>query len=171
MKNILYKPWKRIITILGDIMLATRPPKTRAVHIRDMLALIEEGDIILRKYLYHLDNYYIPNEYTHSGIVIDKFTMVHAVIEGVSYIDPIDFIKDCDGFMIIKRENGKKISEFAKSKVGLPYDVWIDKKSKDAFYCHELSHDAIIYAGGSVESGKIILANDLIKGSTIKYEF
>lgn len=170
MKNIFYKPWKRTLTFLGDIMFAIRPPKVRAKHIRDLLKLAKKGDIICRKYIYHLDNYYIPNKYTHSGIVEDDM-MIHSVIEGVERVDVIDFIKDCDGFIILRPScNIEKMIDYAKSKIGLPYDVWIDGKDDSSFYCHELTAKSLIAGGFDFELKKVILADDIIKLCEVIYE-
>ena len=69
----------------GDIMIAFRPPKVRAEHIRKALEIAKPGQIICRRFSYYLDAYFIRGKYTHSGLVISDKEMIHAVAKGVEY--------------------------------------------------------------------------------------
>ena len=154
MKVFLYKIYKRAFTFLGDIMVATQPPKTKAEQIIQMQRLIQTGDIICRKYNYYLDSYLIAGSYSHSGIVISKDEIIHSIAEGVQFIHPIDFIKDTDGFIILrpryredadKRKAIDKAIEHLNNKV--EYDFLFNDPAK--LYCHELSASCLL-AGGIV---------------------
>lgn len=189
MNEFLYKIYTRIVTWIGDIMFATKPPKTTSRQILDLLDIIKPGDVICRKYTYYLDSYLIPGKYSHSGIVINKDKMVHSISDGVSYIHPIDFIKDTDGFIVLrpKYENDEAIN-----KTLLQCEYYIDNKIKYDFlfndpnklYCHELSCACLGMGGilifpSSITLGffplkfkKIVyLADDLIKKCDIVYKF
>ena len=91
--------------------------------------------------------------------------MVHAVSEGVCEIDPIDFVKDSDGFIILRPEynNLFKCKNFAVKEVGKPYDFLFNKNDGSRYYCHEfvsaiLKQDNIIVE----PEGDIIYADDII---------
>ena len=138
-----YKIWSKFLKWFGDIMFATKPPKVRSFEIRHMLEIIKSGDIICRSYNYYLDSFLIPGKYTHSGIVIKNTCIVHSIAEGVEYIDPIDFIKDADKFIILRpkyRTNAlmKVAIKKAESLIGKDYDFMFDM-DKDAYYCTELT--------------------------------
>ena len=176
--NIFVKLWKRALTKFGDVMLATAPPKVRAQHIRDLLAVVQVGDILLRKYLYYLDSYFIPGAYTHSGILVDDKNMVHSIAEGVNYIDIIDFVKDCDGFAICrppyKTDLQKHLSvQFAIDHVGCGYDFFFGlwpKYSNNTFYCHETSIACIDAAGlPTTQKNHVLLADDIINCTELIY--
>lgn len=162
----IYKLWSKFLTWIGDLMLCTSPPRIKGTHIRMLLDSIQAGDIIARKYTYYLDSILIKGEYSHTCWVLNKNRCLHAVSEGVCEIDPIDFVKDSDGFIIIRPiyKNLFKCKEFALSRVGYPYDFMFSKKDDSRFYCHEYTN-AILKANGLEVAPEhdIIYADDFIK--------
>jgi uncharacterized protein YycO len=155
-------------------MVATKPPLVRAVHIRKALAVVRPGDVLCRKYTYYFDSHFIKGEYTHSGVVIDNETMIHSIAEGVGRVDIIDFIKDADGFIVLRPKNieydKEKMFGFLKTNCGKPYD-FIFKRDKDAFYCHELTYEALKAGGYPVPSVEgIIYAEHLIEALEVVYQ-
>jgi uncharacterized protein YycO len=137
--------------------------------------MIQAGDIVLRKYTYYLDSYFIKGEYSHSGIATSEKNVMHAVAEGVCRVDFFDFIKDSDGFMILrpvyKEEQRPQAILKALMLEGKPYDFIFNTKSKNAFYCHELTNYCLRAAGLNVQpEGKIIYASDFIKAFDVAYE-
>lgn len=164
-----YKTWRKILTIMSHIMFAVKPPVIKACHIRELLVYAQSGDIIVRKYSYYLSTLYIPGEYSHSGIVIDTNTMIHAVGEGIQTVDIIDFVKDCDGFLLLRPQYASPLNQelaisFAKNHLGCDYDYLFDNISDEAFYCHELSWRCL--EAGCMTCGRLdseyIIADDLI---------
>lgn len=168
----LYRRWARLLTWFGDIMLATSPPKVRAEHIRKLLSLALPGDIVCRKYIYYLDSYFIPGKYSHSGVVVDDRMMVHSVAEGVCYIDVIDFVKDCDGFILMRPPaDPDRMSSAAHQMVGMPYDFLFDMTTKDAVYCHEMTYTALVWSGVRVDlAGDRVIADDIVRCCRVLYE-
>lgn len=171
----LYKLWAKFLTFIGDIYFAVEPPKVKAKHIRKCLDVVQSGDIICRKYTYYLDGYFIKGAYSHSGIVINNTTMIDSVAEGVREVDILDFIKDCDGFIVIRPKYASydfvlDAIRHARSKVGCPYDFAFNYIKKDAFYCHELTASCLYAANINIRHGKIIYAEDLINECEIIYE-
>lgn len=189
MKEYIYKIVKRFLTWFGDIMLATQPPKTSAKQILDMQMIIQPGDVICRMYSYYLDSYIIPGEYSHSGFVISKDEIIHSVAEGIQFIHPIDFIKDTDGFIILRPTYLSKIHlQNAIDKAifhvnnKAQYDFLFNDPNK--FYCHEFTADCLLEADiflstSNVEFGfwpikftrTLYLASNLIEKLKKVYEF
>jgi hypothetical protein len=180
-----YGRYKQLLTWIGDIMLATAPPKTKAEHILKMMSIIKPGDIICRKYTYYLDSYLIPGIYSHSGLVISNNKMHHSIIEGVSCIHPIDFIKDCDGFIILRPKYIDLGFALERSQWHIDnkteYDITF--KDKNKFYCHEFVCDCLWRGGVDVpmvikEFGifpfkfkrELYLAEQLIEKCHVMYE-
>lgn len=139
-------------------MLATTPPKTGALQILQMMDSIQPGDIICRMYNYYLDSIFIPGQFTHSGLVVDKDTVVHAVAEGVTIIHPINFVKDTDSFVILRphykecymnNSVGNIPLEIVRAKTLLAgntqYDFLFNDPNK--YYCHEFSAECLRAAG------------------------
>lgn len=189
MKAKLYSIYKRFVTWVGDIMVATKPPKTKAEQILQMSQIIKPGDIICRKYTYYLDSILIPGEYTHSGVVLSNDEIIHAVAEGIQFIHPIDFVKDTDGFIILRpiyssADNRKKAVTKAKECLNnsIEYDFTFNDPTK--LYCHELSVTCLEAAGISITptdisfgifpfkiKRKIYLADNLIVACNVVYKF
>ena len=148
MREFIYKVAKRFLTWVGDLMVATEPPKTKAEQILQMTYIIEPGDIICRQYNYYLDSYLIPGSYSHSGIVLSKDEIVHSIAEGVQFVHPIDFVKDTDGFIIVRPDYptlGFRTKAIEKAIFHVnnkaQYDFLFD--DPDKFYCHELTCDCL----------------------------
>lgn len=139
---------RKFLTFFGDIKVFKFPlfivydPDEFGVSgadTRDILSKVRPGDLILRKYKHYLDGYFIPGKYSHTGIYIGKGQMIHAIAEGVQYIDLIEFTR-CDGIAILRPVKGQKRAiELAKKFVvdGIPYDFDF-KEGEKALYCHEL---------------------------------
>lgn len=78
-------------------------------HIRNALDMLEPGDIVLRGYDHYLDGYFIddPLKYSHGAIYVGDGKIIHAIAEGVGYIDALDFML-CDRICILRPAKYKK---------------------------------------------------------------
>lgn len=158
MKEWFYNRYKAFLTWMGDIYLAHEPPACKAHNIEKAQELIRAGDIICRGYIYYLDGYFIPGDFSHSGVVINAREMVHSIAEDAQSIHPIDFVKDADRFRILRpryKSEGDitKVVDRAIWHVDLnktEYDFTFKDDSK--FYCHELTVDCVSQAGIKVDS-------------------
>lgn len=189
MKEKLYHLWARFLTWVGDLYLATELPKTKAKQILEMLDIIKEGDVLCRGYNYYFDSKLIPGEFTHSGIVLSKSIMAHSVAEGVGEINPIDFIKDTDRFIILRP---KYISKFDISEATnrarwhiqnkTQYDFMFNDPTR--YYCHEYTCDCLAAATIRISlttkkygvwffsfEKRIYLAENLIECCEVIYKF
>lgn len=65
--------------------------------------MLEPGDVILRGFDNYLDGYFIddPHGYSHGAIYVGKEKIIHAVVEGVSEINVLDFMR-CDRICILR---------------------------------------------------------------------
>ena len=145
-----YKWWVQLLTIIGNVKIYKTPcfaiynPEEydysiRGNQIRQICNLVKPGDIILRGYKHYLDGFLIPGKYSHVGIYIGEHTVVHAVAEGVSLTNIIDFTR-CDRIAIFRPTFGQndaiqKAKAFLGAKV--PYDFGFER-GISALYCFEL---------------------------------
>ena len=162
-----------LLKILGDVKVFRFPcwivydPDTfgmTGTMIRDVLNLIRPGDVILRGYRHYLDGYFIPGEYSHSGIYIGDNMIVHAVAEGVSKIDILEFLM-CDVCCVmrpISKDAANHAVDKVQSYIGTEYDFDFSKGDK-ALYCHELTAISF-YPLVSVERYIPKVLGGLIKG-------
>lgn len=189
MKEWLYRKYKAFLTWFGDIYFATKPPLVKAEHIRRLLLQVRIGDVICRGYNYYLDSYFIPGDYSHSGLVVGELAMMHSVAEGVVPIDIIDFIKDCDAFILLRpgltdNETSKVVDRafWHNHQNKTEYDFTF--KDPNKFYCHEFTVDCLNYGGIEILPTEkdfgvwplkfkrvLFLAQNLIDACSIEYEF
>lgn len=161
MKKLLYKIWSKFLTILGDIKWYKYPfwllydKDEFLVYGKDILKIIEviqPGDIILRGYRHYVDGFFIKlfgidtsdsvigGDWSHGAIYAGDNKVIHAVAEGVSEVDLIDFCK-CDRIAIFRpKKYQKQALSIAKSflKDKIPYDFGFQHGSS-SLYCFELA--------------------------------
>ena len=179
MRNtVFYRLWVGFLRIFDDVMLLLRPPRVRAEHLRKAMEIAKPGDIICRRFAYYLDAYFIRGKYTHSCVVINDREVIHAVADGVIVTDIIEYLKDTDGFVILKPPymddaEKRKVIDFCKKaqEAGIPYDFLFDKNYDGAYYCNELIWRAFREAGREVPvKRKIIYSEDMIDFCKVIYE-
>lgn len=146
MFNLFYKLKSAFLTFFGDIKVYPYPMfivycpdsfQVKGADTREAMRLIRPGDLILRKYRHYLDGYFIPGKFSHTGVYVGGGKVIHAVAEGVSETDLIDFLR-CDSFAILRPKSGtqeaiEKLHDF----LGKPYDFNF-RSGNEAYYCHEL---------------------------------
>ena len=152
MKEFIYNIYKQGMTYFGDIMVAFEPPACKAKQLREMVPFLQRGNVIFRYYDYYLDGIFIPGQFTHSGVIISPNEVIHSVAEGVVTIDPLDFVKDTDGFKIAKplyssNEAMEKAIEWAYLHVEHKTEYDFTFKDPGKFYCHEFTVNFLKTAG------------------------
>lgn len=155
MKTFLYLKYKQFLTWIGDLYLSTKPPAVRWENVEKLIELAQPGDVICRGYDGYVDGYFIPGEYSHSGIILNSREVIHSVAEGVSSIHLGDFVIDTDRFILLRPVylNGPNETtdraiwhcEYNKTQ----YDFSFTEGVKEV-YCHELTADCLAQGGVSV---------------------
>jgi len=186
----IYAIYKALMTRFGDLYFALEPPAVRAEQIEDLTARLSPGDVICRGYDAYVDGYFIPGDYTHSGICINARQVIHSVAEGVCSIHPVDFVKDCDRFILLN----PAYPSAAGLKEAIDRAIWhVDANQTQydftfqddgRFYCHELTADCLAAGGISIAkttksfgvwpfrfTRQLYLAQNLIDACSVVYEF
>ena len=158
----------KLLTILGDIKVYKFPffliydPSTfrvKGYHTRQAMNFLKPGDIILRRYRMYLDGMFIPGKYSHTGVYVGDGKIIHAVAEGVSEIDVIDFLR-CDGFCILRQSDQNaalKAVEYVRDVLGQKGQYDFDFKDENgSWYCHELGAKAYPDAGLEMKASRIM---------------
>ena len=149
MKKIRLK--EKFLRIFRDIKILPYPPflyyqpgdyyRASGADTRRAIDLVRPGDLLCRGYDSYLDGYFIPGKFTHTGVYTGNGKITHAIAEGVSEIDIIDFLR-CDRFILIRPKKGQKQAlERIAAWIGKPYDFDFTS-GNDAIYCHELAAEA-----------------------------
>lgn len=175
----LYKLWSKFLTAFGNVKIFKYPfwiiydpddYEVTGADILHIMSVIKPGDIILRGYKNYLDGKFIPNfpnniigkGFSHGAIYIGNNQIIHAVAEGVEYINIIDFCQ-CDRIAIFRPKSGtKKAITIANKLIGLKYD-FIFKENNNNVYCFELC--ALTYPKLDIQPIKIKKYFGLIKKS------
>ena len=157
MKKLLYKIWSKFLIKFGDVKIFKWPMwiiydpddyQISGKNIFELMSILEPGDIILRGYRHYLDGKFIPNfpnneigeGFSHGAIYIGNMKIIHAVTEGISEINLIDFCQ-CDGLCLLRPVNeslSNQAVSIAKLNLGKPYDFKFNSNDSSEFYCHEL---------------------------------
>lgn len=110
-------------------------------QVLEIMKKIREGDIVLRGYDNYLDGKFIPDKlkFSHGAIYVGNGKIIHAIAEGVSETDIIEFTR-CDRIAIFRPKSGQKqaiakAKKFLKNKI--PYDFGFSS-GVSALYCFEL---------------------------------
>jgi hypothetical protein len=147
--------------------------RLKGKHYRAVEALIQPGDILIRRFEGYVDKWLIPGWWNHGGIYIGTLDnknhqVIHAISEGVIVDDLIDFMRT-DHMVVLRapaRMRGKAI-ERAKNIIGSDYDFAFDFDNSLRFSCTELV--SWCYANSSWElTGKkrfgrdTVIADDIV---------
>lgn len=128
------------IKAFGKVQLELKPPLVMAAHCRLAMKYAAPGVIIARKYKGHLASLAIPGSYSHTGVCESTQYMIHAVGEGVGRVDVLDFVKDCDGFIMVRPKEPFDLNkgiEWLRQQIGKPYDFKFDGMDASSLFCHE----------------------------------
>lgn len=161
MKKFIYKYWSLFLKMFGDIKCFKFPlwlvydPDDYQVtgqQVLEIIKKIQPGDIILRGYNRYLDgkfinvfgidtsNTEIGGDWSHGAIYIGNGKIIHAVAEGVSQTDIIDFTR-CDRICIFRPRKYQTVAIRAAKKFlkdNVPYDFSF-KHGASSLYCFELA--------------------------------
>ena len=147
-----YKVKRWFLTIFGDIKIFRWPffvvyhPtsfKVKGKDTREIMSLLQPGDVVMRAYINYLDGYFIPTGSTrcsHSGVFIGDNTIVHSIAEGSISDDIIDFCR-ADRIVILRPVSGQEWAieharKCAANNVEYDFDFQPDS---GRYYCHEFS--------------------------------
>jgi len=174
--QIFYAIKKFIINFFGSIVLYPRPMfvmfygsvhyKFKGDNLREVLDMIEPGDILLRTYDNYLSSMVIPGYWSHAGLYVGDDKVIHVGGDGIIEEDILTFTR-CDDIALLRIDDDERInSAIAKAydflAQGIKYDYDFSKNNGKKMYCTEFTDEC--YGGISYVSSKgIIDPDDLLK--------
>jgi uncharacterized protein YycO len=144
-----------VTKIIGKLHAPFTHKKVDGIDVLSVGKLVKPGAIFLTYTRGELTNLFIPGEFSHLGICLDKLTVVEAIGKGVSEKDIISFMTSKDRVVLLypnfcDEKAMERASLLASESVGKAYDYKF-VPGNDAFYCSELAFYAYQSAcGGSM---------------------
>jgi len=170
----------KLLTMFGDLkvypwpMFALYDPGSYAVKgedVRQLIGVVQPGDIFVRGFLRYLDGYFIPGYLSHVGLYLGKVPrpgssenipsevaasykegeqmVIHSMAEGVFMEDILSFAR-CD-FLVVVRPNLAnvpsgpidigEVCHLALENLGKPYDFGFNFLVHDSLSCTEFVAD------------------------------
>jgi len=146
-----YKIQKVIIKWFGNIqifkypcfiMLGHTAYKMKGEDVRDVLNVIQPGDIVLRRYDNYISGLMIPGYFTHASIYVGDNKIIHMLGDGIDSQDILTFCR-CDEVAIIhcnieqiKKDAISKAKQYLDSNT--EYDFSFDFSNDTRLSCTEL---------------------------------
>lgn len=148
--DFIYEIWSRFLAWFGNVKLLhfhmipvlacdDNSFFVNGYDVLNIMEFISPGDVLIRGYDDYVDGKFIPDEngYSHAGLYVGNNEVIHAVSEGVSRLNVIDFCQ-CDRIMVLRPSSGQdEALKLAENRIGLPYDFNYESDA-GKLYCFEL---------------------------------
>lgn len=146
---LLFAAWRLALSAIGKVCFFWMKPKVKSMDVIACAAMIRPADLIGVRSRRYLTSYLIPGKYKHTAIYLGHGYVAHAVSPKVVKENLQDFLKQYDGFKLIRPAvpfNWRAADRAVFQRIGTGYDFYFDSKN-EAMYCHELGAKAL-EAGG-----------------------
>jgi hypothetical protein len=148
-----------------------KPPhhKIKGQEIREILNVLEPGDILLRRFDGYLNTKFTPGFWGHAAVYACDNIVIHAVKEGVVQEDILEFTQ-CDSIAVLRYTGKDKLDYILNINLALynAFKLNIEKRQydydmlmgDDKVYCTEF--DDTVYGGMFEEQYETILGNRVL---------
>jgi hypothetical protein len=155
------------IYIGGIVLFGESHYQIKGPHLRQILDVIQPGDILLRRYDHYLGSLLIPGYWSHVAIYVGDGKVVHMLREGITEEDILTFTR-CDNILILRSKNSgliKSAIEYTKKELSLNVQYDYDfKADNEELYCCELVYNAFNKPPYNVEHKySYILPDDFLR--------
>lgn len=125
----------------GFILFGESSYQLKGDAIREILNLIQPGDILLRRYSHYVGSLMVPGHFSHAAIYVGDNNIIHMLGEGITQEDILIFLR-CDDIAILRPKTPELIQRVIQSakmyfEQKIKYDYNFDTKSNKKFYCTE----------------------------------
>ena len=108
---------------------------------REILNVLEPGDILLRRYSHYLGSVLVPGYFSHAAVYVGDDQVIHILGEGITKEDILVFMR-CDDMAVLRctePDRRDKVISRAWDQLakGVEYDYDFDTDDSSKFYCTE----------------------------------
>jgi len=125
------------------VLLGHAAYKIKGQHMREILNILEPGDILLRRYDHYISGLMIPGYFTHGALYSGDNMVTHLLGQGITVEDILVFTR-CDDIAIIRCTDPALVNEALtrsnkQVEKGVEYDYDFNTESPDRLYCTEFT--------------------------------
>jgi len=151
-KDLIYEAKVGVIGWFGNVKIYKFPffilmghsaYKIKGTHTREIINILEPGDILLRRYDHYISGLMIPGYFTHAAIYTGDNMVTHLLGHGITVEDILVFTR-CDDVAIIRCTDQELVKEALRRaneqvEKGVEYDFDFNTDSAERFYCTEFT--------------------------------
>ena len=136
-------------------------------HEREIMSILEPGDVLLRRYTHYLGSVFIPGYWSHVAMYVGGDKVIHMLGKGIAKEDILMFMRT-DDIAVLRADDSAMITraitkaqEYYQLGVGYDYEFDFDDKSKMS--CTELVNTCYESPGfDNRKNKKYILPDDFL---------
>lgn len=149
----------------GIILFGDSHYKIKGPHQRQILDLIQPGDVLLRRYNHYVGSVLVSGHYSHAAMYSGDNKVIHMLGDGITQEDILVFMR-CDDMALLRcKDSDLALPAAQKAKEQLEKDIEYDYDFTDApdkFYCTEFVSFCFGYPEFYNKEGKYIYPDDFL---------
>lgn len=148
----------------GIVLFGESHYKIKGPHMREIINIIQPGDLILRRFNHYLGSLAIPGYWSHSAIYVgDEHDIIHMLGTGITREDILTFMR-CDDIVVLRCPDAALVSGAIRESERLmvnmvEYDYNFNTSCSEKFYCTEFCN--YVYGNPILKSG-VIVPDDML---------
>ena len=151
----------------GFILFGNSSYKIKGPQTREILNVLKEGDILLRRYSHYLGSLIIPGYFSHAAIYVGDNEIIHMLGAGITKEDILTFLR-CDDIVVLRASEGLAKEAFYQAKAyyiaGIEYDFNFNDKP-DRFYCTEFIDNLFGYPIKTQIGNRIVMPDNFLNSN------
>lgn len=125
----------------GFVLFGESSYQLKGNEMREILNLIQPGDILLRRYSHYIGSLMVPGYFSHAAIYVGDNKIIHMLGEGITKEDILIFLR-CDDIALLRAKTPEFIQSILHKaelyfEQGIKYDYNFNTKDGKKFYCTE----------------------------------